>query len=65
MKKYKLLLLMLTFAVIIYSVSPLIAKHIVDSYILENDVDVAKQELGAHIGGSVTIGHTFLTKPKI
>ena len=56
---------MLTFAVIIYSVSLLIAKHIVDSYILENDVDVAKQEPGTHNGGSVTIEHTFLAKPKI
>ena len=45
MKKYNLVLLILTFAVIIYSVSPLIAKHIVDSYILENDVDVAKKSL--------------------
>ena len=36
---------MSTFAEIIYSVSLLIAKHIVDSYILENDVDVAKKNL--------------------
>jgi len=62
MKRYNLLLLMLTFAVIIYSVSPLIAKHIADGYILENDVDVAKQEPGTHNGGGVTIGHTFFGK---
>ena len=62
MKRYNLLLLMLTFAVIIYSVSPLIAKHIEDGYILENDVDVAKQEPGTHNGGGVTIGHTFFGK---
>ena len=50
---------MSTFAEIFYSVSLLIAKHIVDEYILENDVDVAKQEPGTHIGGCVAIGHTF------
>ena len=54
--------MLLTFAVIIYSVSLLIAKHNVDSYILENDVDVAKQEPGTHNGGGVTIGHTFFGK---
>ena len=62
MKKYNLLMLMLTIAVIIYSVSPLIAKHIVDGYILENDIDVAKQEPGTHNGGGVTIGHNFFSK---
>lgn len=62
MKKFHLILLVLTFSVIIYSVSPLIAKHIAEGYILENDLDVAKQESGTHNGGGITIGHTFFGK---
>lgn len=62
MKKFQLLLCLIAFVAITYSVSPLIAKQIAEGYILENDVDVAKQELGTHNGGGVTIGHIFFGK---
>lgn len=64
MKKYKIILSILLTIMVLYQAAPLIAKQLVEAYLLENEKDIAVEEPGTHNGGGITTGSNFFAKAK-
>ena len=64
MKKHKILLFIIFTVAIIYQAAPIIAKQLIEPYLLENEKDISVQEPGTHGGGGVTTGYHFFSKAK-
>lgn len=60
--KSKLLISSVLTLLLIYFITPSIAKKLITPYILEQEADIAVSEPGSHKGGGTTIGHNFFAK---
>ncbi len=47
---------------LIYFITPLSAKKLIESYILEHESNIAAKQAGSHNGGGETIGYSFFAK---
>jgi len=64
MKTLKTFILISFCIFLIYKATPLIARQLVEGYILEHEADLAKEEPGTHQGGGLTTGYHFFKDAK-
>jgi mannose-6-phosphate isomerase-like protein (cupin superfamily) len=64
MKKSKLIIGSILTLALVYLITPLSAKKLIEAYILEHENDIALKQAGSHKGGGETIGYSFFAKAK-
>lgn len=62
MKKTKLIASISFALLLLYLITPSIAKKLIEPYILEHENDIAAKQAGTHNGGGETIGYNFFAK---
>lgn len=62
MKKFKIFLFITLAIMVIYQAAPLIAKQLMEPYLLESEKNISVQEPGTHGGGGITTGYNFFSK---
>lgn len=62
MKKSKLIIGSILTLALVYLITPLSAKKLMEAYILEHENDIALKQAGSHKGGGETIGYSFFAK---
>jgi mannose-6-phosphate isomerase-like protein (cupin superfamily) len=62
MKKLKIFACIIITSILVYKITPVIAKQIIEAYVLEHEAEIALQQQGTHNGGGITTGYNFFSK---